>query len=52
MRIVFSTICLLIAASPAMATPVGVPAPLVGGGLAALAAVGGVLLASRLFKRN
>ncbi len=51
MRAVFGTICLLIAATPAMAVT-SVPAPLVGGGIAAMAAVGGVLLASRLFKRN
>jgi hypothetical protein len=52
MRTVFGTICLLIAATPAMATPNVVPAPLLGGGIAAMAAVGGVLLASRLFRRN
>jgi hypothetical protein len=51
MRAIFGTICLLIAATPAMAN-VPVPAPLLGGGIAAMAAVGGVLLASRLFKRN
>jgi len=51
MRIAFGTICLLIAATPAMAQQ-AVPAPLLGGGIAAMAAVGGVLLASRLFKRN
>jgi hypothetical protein len=51
MRAVFGTICLLIAATPAMAVS-AVPAPLVGGGIAAMAAVGGVLFASRLFKRN
>jgi hypothetical protein len=51
MRAVFGTICLLIAATPAMASN-AVPAPLLGGGIAAMAAVGGVLLASRLFKRN
>ena len=52
MRGVFGTICLLIAATPAMATPVSVPAPLVGVGLSAAAAVGGVLLVVRLFKRK
>jgi hypothetical protein len=52
MRAVFGTICLLIAATPAIATPNPVPAPLLGGGIAAMAAIGGVLLASGLFKRN
>ncbi len=51
MRVVFGTICLLIAATPAMANIGSVPAPLLGGGAAA-AVVGGVLLVSRLFKRN
>jgi hypothetical protein len=50
MRAVFGTICLLIAATPAMAIS-ATPAPILGGGIAAIA-VGGVLLASRLFKRN
>jgi hypothetical protein len=50
MRIVFGTLCLLVAASPALATPV--PAPLVGVGLPATAAVGVVLLVARLFKRK
>ena len=50
MRVVFGTICLLIAAPPAMAFTT--PAPLLGFGLPAMAAVGGVLLASRLFKRK
>jgi hypothetical protein len=52
MRIVFGTICLLIAATPAMAVSVAVPAPLLGVGLPAAAAVGGVLLVARLFKRK
>jgi hypothetical protein len=51
MRVALGTICLLVAASPAMAV-YATPAPLVGGGVAAMAAVGGVLLASRLFKRK
>ena len=54
MRVLFSTICLLIVATPAMAswTPaVSVPAPLLGVGLPAAAAVGGVLLVARLFKK-
>jgi hypothetical protein len=52
MRVVFGTICLLIAATPALATPaVSVPAPLLGVGLPAAAAVGGVLLVARLFKK-
>jgi len=50
MRILFGTVCLLIAASPALATPV--PAPLVGVGLPAAAAIGVVLLVSRFFKRS
>jgi hypothetical protein len=50
MRALFGTICLLIAATPAMAITAA-PAPLLGGGAAALA-VGGVFLVSRLFKRN
>ena len=53
MRFVFGTICLLIAATSAMAGPtVSVPAPLLGIGLPAAAAVGGVLLVARLFKRK
>ena len=52
MRVVFGTICLLIVATPAMATAVAVPAPLLGVGLPAAAAVGGVLLVARLFKRK
>ncbi len=51
MRIAFGTMCLLLAAAPALAQA-AVPAPIVGGGLAAMVAVGGVILASRLFKRN
>ncbi len=51
MRVLFGTICLLIAASPALAANVSVPAPIIGSGMAA-AAIGGVLLASRLFKRK
>ena len=50
MRVVFGTICLVIAAWPAMANTV--PAPLLGFGLPAMAAVGGVLLGSRLFRRK
>jgi hypothetical protein len=58
MRVVFGTICLLVAASPAMALIPGnpcvaaVPAPLLGVGLPAMAVIGGVLLVARLFKRN
>ena len=52
MRVVFGTICLLIAATPALAQPVPTPAPLLGVGLSAAAAVGGVLLVARLFKRK
>ena len=52
MRAVFGTICLLIVATPAMAAVVSVPAPLLGVGLPAAAAVGGVLLVARLFKRK
>jgi hypothetical protein len=53
MRVVFGTICLLIAATPAMAsvTPAAVPAPLLGVGLPAAMAVGGVLLVARLVKK-
>ena len=52
MRVVIGTICLLIAAMPAMANGVAaVPAPLLGVGLPAAAAIGGVLLVTRLFKR-
>jgi hypothetical protein len=51
MRVVFGTICLVIAATPAMAA-LPTPAPLLGGGIAAMTAVGSLLLASRLFKRN
>jgi hypothetical protein len=52
MRALFGTICLLIAATPSIAAEVlPTPAPLLGGGIAAIA-VGGLLLASRLFKRN
>ena len=50
MRIVFGTICLLLAAAPAVAS--AVPAPLLGLGLPAMAAVGGVLLGSRFLKRK
>jgi hypothetical protein len=51
MRALFGTICLLIAATPAMANVVAAPAPLLGGGAAAIV-VGSVFLVSRLFKRN
>jgi hypothetical protein len=50
MRALFGTICLLIAATPAMANAVAAPAPLLGGGAAAIV-VGSVFLVSRLFKR-
>jgi hypothetical protein len=51
MRIAFGVLCLLIAATPALAQVAPTPAPLLGGGAAAVA-VGGVLLLSRLFKRK
>ena len=51
MRVMFATVCLIIAATPAMAGTYGVPAPLLGVGLPAAAAVGGVLLVARLFKK-
>ena len=50
MRVVLGTICLLIAASLALAVPT--PAPILGGGIATTAILGGVLLVSRLFKRD
>ena len=53
MRVVFGTVAQTIAASPALAGgSSGVPAPLVGFGLPAMLAVGGVLLVSRFFKRK
>ena len=50
MRVVLGTICLLLAASPALAGVTSVPAPLVGFGLPAILVVGGILLAGRLLK--
>lgn len=50
MRIVFGTIGLLLAVTPALAAPV--PAPLLGLGLPAVAVVGAVLLGVRLLKRK
>jgi hypothetical protein len=55
MRILIGTIYLVIAAMPALAqesvTP-GVPAPLLGLGIPAAVAVGGVLFGSRFFKKK
>ncbi len=50
MRVVFGTICLVIAATPALA--IAVPAPLLGLGLPAVAVVGAFLLGARLLKRK
>jgi hypothetical protein len=50
MRTVFGTLLLLLAASPALASPV--PAPLIGLGIPALGAIGGAVLASKFFRRK
>jgi len=50
MRIVMGAICLIVATTPAMATPA--PAPLLGLGIPAAAIVGGVLFGSRFFKKK
>jgi uncharacterized membrane protein YedE/YeeE len=53
MRIVLGTICLIVAATPAMAGGGGpAPAPLLGLGIPAAAIVGGVLFGSRFFKKK
>jgi hypothetical protein len=52
MRVVLGTICLVLAASPVMASGTSVPAPLVGAGLPAMLAVGGILLVARIFNKK
>jgi hypothetical protein len=54
MRILIGTIYLVISAMPALAAEVtpGVPAPLLGLGIPAAVAVGGVLFGSRFFKKK
>jgi hypothetical protein len=52
MRIIMGTICLIVAATPALADVVAVPAPLLGLGIPAAAIVGGVLFGSRFFKKK
>ena len=52
MKVVFGIICLALAAAPALAGPVATPTPVLGGGLATMAILGGTLLAARLFKRK
>lgn len=50
MRFVFGTFLMVIAATPALASPV--PAPLLGLGIPALGAAGGAWVASKFFKRK
>jgi hypothetical protein len=53
MRIIMGTICLIVAATPALAVATyPVPAPLLGLGIPAAAIVGGVLFGSRFFKKK
>jgi hypothetical protein len=49
MRVVLGTICLIIAATPALAVPG--PAPLLAAGIPAAAVVGGAMLVARLFRK-
>lgn len=50
MRIVFGTLLLVLAATPAFAVPG--PAPLIGLGIPALGAVGGAILGAKFFRRR
>lgn len=51
MRFFMCTALMVLAASPALATNVG-PAPLIGLGVPALGAIGGVLLGSRVLLKS
>jgi hypothetical protein len=49
MRVMFGILGLVIAATPALATPV--PVPLIGVGIPSVAVMGGVMLFARLLKK-